>query len=153
MKKQIACVFTAVAVSTFVVSRLSAQTQEQQEQRRQEQIEQRAEQRQQQTYEVMQVNTELYRGGVAAITKYVADDVVFASTGVSGLKKADLLKQAQLDKSQHSPIKLNVLRVAPQGNTAVVVGFATFEGQKESFMNVFAKRNNRWQLVAQHTGS
>jgi ketosteroid isomerase-like protein len=153
--------FAAVSASSSTTSKapLSVQEQSLQDIEREElQIEQ-----------VKQANVDYYKALMQRDTKLytqrVAADVVFTSTGgVWAISKASELKTLVGEPPRRpNPVKdislspINV-QVIPQGNTAVVVGRLLGKGvhggknivKHQSFMNIFANLDGRWQLIVSH---
>ncbi len=138
MKKALVVMSTAVAVSTFAVAQSLAPSPEQQ---------------------VRQANQEFFQAvetlDVTALNHVLADDAVFSNGGARTETKAEVLAQVPRIRQHTEKSKFantNIFRVTMHGETAIVVGRQWRPsdkpgGERFIFTNIFAKRNNNWQII------
>lgn len=151
-----------IAVTAFASTQTPAQTTEQPQQSGQS----LSPQQEQQIKEVRKANTDFFQAikqkDAGTVGKRVADEAVFSGTGPLQVDSKDsFLKMILSPEFKIKSITLGEVVVKWQSQTVVVIGNATFEEQADgetskqrlNFMNVFAKRIGRWQLIVSYTSA
>ncbi len=90
------------------------------------------------------------------IARIMADDWTGIDYGGMTVTKAESLAELKSGESSNESVELGPMTVKVYGNTAVVVGSdtekSTYHGKdssgKYAWMDVFVKRDGRWQAVA-----
>lgn len=140
MKRVFAAASVIVAVSAIAIAQPSAQSPEQQ---------------------VTKANTEFFQAMVqrdaTSWNKRVADNALLSGFGVGCTSKSKAFSALGVIPQDKTPsFKTYIIKVRPQGNTSVVVGDVRVKGVrggkpfvvKSGFMNVFAKQDGDWKLIA-----
>jgi uncharacterized protein (TIGR02246 family) len=109
---------------------------------------------------LIQIEQEWNRATLAkddkTVARIMADDWTGIDFGGATVTKAESLAELKSGESSNQSVELGPLTVRVYGNTAVVLGSdtekSTYHGKdssgKYAWMDVFVKRDGRWQAVA-----
>ncbi|MDA0264135.1 MAG: nuclear transport factor 2 family protein [Chloroflexi bacterium] len=91
-------------------------------------------------------------GDVAALGEILADDLIYTHTTARLDTKESFIDAVKTGRSNYKSVDREDVKVSQYGDTAVVTGHAKFHvGDNKfdaRFIDVYAKRNNAWQMVA-----
>jgi ketosteroid isomerase-like protein len=91
-------------------------------------------------------------GDIRALEEILADDLIYTHTTARLDTKASFIDAVKTGRSNYKSVDTSDVEVRALGDTAVVTGHAKFhvgENQFQArFIDVYAKRNNGWQMVA-----
>ena len=94
----------------------------------------------------------MVKGDVLALGEILADDLIYTHTTARLDTKASFIDAVKTGKSNYKSVDRNDVEVRSLGDTAVVTGHAKFhvgDNKFEArFIDVYAKRNGAWQMVA-----
>ena len=91
-------------------------------------------------------------GDVETLEEILADDLIYTHTTARLDTKASFIGAVKTGKSNYKSVERKDVEVRYFGDTAVVTGHAKFhvgDNKFEArFIDVYAKRNGAWQMVA-----
>ncbi len=91
-------------------------------------------------------------GDIQALEEILADDLIYTHTTARLDTKASFIDAVKAGRSNYKSVHTSDVEVRALGDTAVVTGHAKFHvGENKfqaRFIDVYAKRNNGWQMVA-----
>ena len=94
-------------------------------------------------------------GDIQALEEILADDLIYTHTTARLDTKASFIDAVKTGRSNYKSVDTSEVEVRALGDTAVVTGHAKFhvgENQFQArFIDVYAKRNNGWQMVARQS--
>ncbi len=94
----------------------------------------------------------MVKGDVEALGRILADDLIYTHTTARIDTKASFIEAVKTGKSNYKSVERKDVEVRQFGDTAVVTGHAKFhvgDNKFEArFIDVYAKRDNAWQMVA-----
>ena len=94
----------------------------------------------------------MVKGDVRALGEILADDLIYTHTTARLDTKASFIDAVKTGKSNYKSVDRKDVEVRSLGDTAVVTGHAKFhvgDNKFEArFIDVYAKRNAVWQMVA-----
>ncbi len=94
----------------------------------------------------------MVKGDAQALEEILADDLIYTHTTARLDTKASFIDAVKTGKSNYKSVDRKDVEVRDLGDTAVVTGHAKFhvgDNKFEArFIDVYAKRNGAWQMVA-----
>ena len=91
-------------------------------------------------------------GDVEALGEILADDLIYTHTTARLDTKASFIEAIASGTTNYKSVERKNVEVRDLGDTAVVTGHARFHVGNNKFearfTDVYAKRNNAWQMVA-----
>ena len=92
------------------------------------------------------------KGDIQALEEILADDLIYTHTTARLDTKASFIDAIKSGRSNYKSVDTSDVEVRQLGDTVVVTGHAKFhvgDNKFEArFLDVYAKRNNAWQMVA-----
>ena len=85
---------------------------------------------------------------IKTLDRIIADDWVSVDPQGRGITKAQALAAVKAAQSSGQPPDLGAMKVRVFGTTAIVNGTGKDSNGRYAWMDVFVKRNGRWQAVA-----
>ena len=94
----------------------------------------------------------MIKGDVQALEEILADDLIYTHTTARLDTKTSFIDAISSGKSNYRSIEREDVKVRQFGDTAVVTGHVKFHVGDNKFearyLDVYAKRNGAWQMVA-----